>query len=625
MDWPKQKQIPALIAAFAGTVLLLWGLSSLHTIFSREYSDATSEVLSRHETLEQYAVQAFRQSLTQQLAFTKINLENVLRDPLLPSDSVLYFKNQSQVLPRPAVYTQRENNQQAIALYEELMAADPIDLATQNPEPWLRLRDGLSRFKLAVESHDSTNIRWEFREINFRRNVKPLPGDKDIPYMMALLDYLLAFSTPEKSLVSNMLRTGSIIEQAYGNYGLQRALIAKRNEFTQEEFDFLKNRILTVSKRFEIPYEDFLAQANNNNPLLGIDVSLYERPVLISAANSNLQWYIEPYEGTDHLGTIVNSNVIVQRIEANMKSSGLLQEQDTLQLPENAHTAQLEHLSLSVHTPILRSKLKAAKERYWLKTLLLLTIAVLISSIAFLVLLILYRKHRYLALKADFVATVSHELKTPLASARVLAETIQRKTEHSDLVKDYPKRIIHAIDNMSLLVDNILSFNRLTKDSWNLRTSTVSIDAVVSGLTPEFIQYTNKPLSIDMNGPTQTETQADEELIKILFRNLVNNACKYNDRDTVDIEIRSETTAKGESVVYFSDNGVGIAATDQSEIFNEFSRMGDKHREVSGTGLGLAICKKILQLHRGDISVFKSGTEGTTFKLIFPAPEQEIA
>jgi signal transduction histidine kinase len=114
------------------------------------------------------------------------------------------------------------------------------------------------------------------------------------------------------------------------------------------------------------------------------------------------------------------------------------------------------------------------------------------------------------------------------------------------------------------------------------------------------------------------EINADQELVKILFRNLVNNACKYNEQDSVNISITGERDSR--LTVYFKDNGVGIKKKNWSKVFDEFSRFVEsKDKTISGTGLGLAICKKIMQLHKGDIDIASSDEQGTTFKLTFAA------
>ncbi len=593
---------------------LVWGLLSLYGIFSQERNDATSEILSRHKTLEQYAFQALTQSLQQQLAFANVNLRHLLRDPLKPSENILYFENSQQLLPRPTIYKSnltQENN--AKKLYQELMDVEPVDLAADNLSPWGERRILLSNFKLAVESNDASEIRWAFREISEQRARTQLSGDKDIPYMMAVLEYLITFSNPDKTLVQNIIRNGSIIDQELGNYGMQRSLIAQRNLFTKQEFEFLRDMIIAISKKFAIPYDDFLRQSQAENQLLPIKVNEINSSVFIL----NNHWYVERQDNEKILGVAIDIESIISNIDLTMKAIGLLETGDSLEYAvQKKKVLALGDVELSVMSNSLQARLRSVEKRFWIKTLLLFASAVLVVSIAVLVTIIQYRKQRYLALKSDFIATVSHELKTPLASVRLLSETLARRTKDYEPAKDYPERIITTIDGMSLLVDNILSFNRLNKGAWELKKSPVYIEEVVSELKKEFSQYTHLPIHIEMENLDDVEINADQELIKIMFRNLVNNACKYNEQKSIDISISGERDPQ--LCIYFKDNGVGINKQHWTSVFEEFSRFVEsKDRSISGTGLGLAICKKIMQLHKGRIDITSSGDKGTTFKLTF--------
>jgi signal transduction histidine kinase len=464
-----------------------------------------------------------------------------------------------------------------------------------------------------VESNDASEIRWAFREISEQRARTELPGNLDIPYMMAVLEYLVTFSNPEKTLVQNIIRNGSIIDQEMGHYGLQRSLIAQRNLFSKQEFEFLRDMIVSMSKKFDIPYEDFLQQSQVEDQLLSGNIAEITSPAFIL----NNHWYIERRENHKILGVVIDIDSIITNIEMTMKAIGLLESGDAVDyVQQDSNVLALGDVQLTVNSNSLQARLQSVEKRFWIKTVLLFASAVLVISIAVLVTIIQYRKQRYLALKSDFIATVSHELKTPLASVRLMSETLLRKTRNLESAKDYPARIINTVDGMSLLIDNILSFNRLTKGAWPLKKSPVFIEEVVSSLKKEFSQYTQVPIHIEMRGLEDVEVNADQELIKILFRNLVNNACKYNEQDSIEIKI--EAKPDPQVAIYFRDNGIGIKKGNWSVVFEEFSRIVEsKDKSISGTGLGLAICKKIMQLHNGDVEIVNSSENGTTFRLKF--------
>lgn len=597
-------------------LLLFWGLVSLHGIFSQERDDATSEVLSRHNTVERYASQALTQLLQQQLAIGKVNLRHVLRDPLIDSGDILYFQNGKQVLPRPSVYSPAaKTGNHAKELYQELMDVEPVDLITHNLSPWEERLNLLSNFKLMVESNDASEIRWAFRDIREQRARAPLSGDADIPYMVALLDYLVTFSNPDKNLVRGILRNGSIIDQEQGHYGLQRSLIAQRRLFSREEFQFLRDKIVSFCRKYDVRYDDFLQQSRIEDQLVEFDSTAIKIPSLLAGR----RWYVERMDDSHLLGVAVDFDSLIERIDSDMKGVGLLESGDTVRFGSAAKgAASLAEVqgNLSIESPSLQRRLQSVNNRYWLKTLLLFASALLVASIAVLVTFIQYRQQRFLSLKSDFIATVSHELKTPLASVRVMAETLLRKTREFSPAKDYPSRIIKTIDGMSLLVDNILSFNRLNKGAWQLKKSLLSVEEVISSLKTEFGHYTHLPLTMELQGLEDLEIYADRELLKILFRNLVNNACKYNEQQEVHIVISG---ASGPGItLYVKDNGIGIDKEYWPLVFEEFTRyVNTREKTISGTGLGLAICRKVMQLHQGNIGIASSGDSGTTFMLTF--------
>ncbi|MGI9303143.1 MAG: sensor histidine kinase, partial [Gammaproteobacteria bacterium] len=223
------------------------------------------------------------------------------------------------------------------------------------------------------------------------------------------------------------------------------------------------------------------------------------------------------------------------------------------------------------------------------------------------------REHQILALKSDFVATVSHELRTPLASMRLMAETLERRLAGSDVARDYPQRLIREIDSLNFLVENILSFNRLEKGRWEPRVEDVRLSEIVRTLQQELSGATRACVKVQLEGASDLVVRADPELMKLLFLNLGTNACKYNDDDPVMICIQAEE--RDPIVIRMADNGIGIPDDQIEKVFSEFYRAEPGGR---GFGLGLAICRRIMELHAGQIRVADSSTNGTVFELSFP-------
>jgi two-component system sensor histidine kinase SenX3 len=226
------------------------------------------------------------------------------------------------------------------------------------------------------------------------------------------------------------------------------------------------------------------------------------------------------------------------------------------------------------------------------------------------------RKYRFLELKSDFVATVSHELRTPLASIRLLGETLERKLAQAPEVRDYPARIVQAADGLHFLVENILSFNRIDKGRWKLRTSRVRLEELVNPLRDDLASATTVQVDL-VTDVGDAELEADPSLLRLLFANLGRNACAYNRRSPVHISVTAQTIPGHGCTVLFSDNGVGIPEDEWENVFQDFYRLTQPGPEVHGSGLGLALCRKIMRLHGGDIQVANSSHKGTTFALTF--------
>ena len=108
--------------------------------------------------------------------------------------------------------------------------------------------------------------------------------------------------------------------------------------------------------------------------------------------------------------------------------------------------------------------------------------------------------------------------------------------------------------------------------------------------------------------------------MRLLFINLARNACAYNRRSPVVLDVRAYPSVGQGCVVMFSDNGIGIPEAEWENVFRDFHRLDSHGPEVHGSGLGLALCRKIMTLHGGRISVDHSSPEGTTFCLLFPEP-----
>jgi two-component system, OmpR family, sensor histidine kinase SenX3 len=231
--------------------------------------------------------------------------------------------------------------------------------------------------------------------------------------------------------------------------------------------------------------------------------------------------------------------------------------------------------------------------------------------------LLVVRERRFLALRAEFVAAVSHELRTPLASVRLLAETLERRLDDVPEAKDYPARIVREADRLSLLVENVLSFNRLEGGAPRAERTEVDLAELLAALEDDLAPHVRGEVIVDLAGAEGARLLADPELLRLLFLNLFTNACRHNARNPVRISVTARAQ-EGTCHVEVSDNGVGIPPDDRERIFTEFYRRPRGGDGARGFGLGLSICRRIMALHGGRVRVADSGPDGTTFALSFP-------
>lgn len=605
-----RRLLPLAIALGVGLCALLWGLAALESIVLDERHQARDGIASQEAALAEYARRTLELRLQAELHDRQDAFEAAIADPMAPADGLLLVESGQQRLPRRA-QAAPGNTSPGQTLYHRLRRRTmPPGLETGSPprqrvELYFELRDALDR-----------DIRDEIEEATWallrHRTMFVLDSAFDVPLMVALLDDFVEYSHPAPELMSALLREGYGRKPGAPLDALQRLLLRRRDRFSATDFRFLADRIVALSRQAQVPVDDFEA-AIDRPPAAAVPRPTWVREPLILDGG---RWYMAPHSPSQLRGVAVDVYGHVDALQDEMRSRGLLEPEDRLSLPPLPGAAALSTLPFEVEAPRLARARKEAEGRFWLKTAFVGGCAGLALSIVVLALLLQRRRHRFVELKSDFVATVSHELRTPLASIRLMAETLERRTQGMAAARDYPRRIVRDIDELSFLVENILSFNRLDKGRWQPRRSDVALVPLVEEVVEDLPQYGFSQVEVTMEGLDDRVLHGDRELLKLLLRNLVKNACTYNERLPIRLTLRGGD--EGASfVVRITDNGVGIPAAAQGRIFEDFYRVtGTRAR---GSGLGLSICRKTMEAHGGRIRIASTGPEGTSFALEFPA------
>ncbi len=230
-------------------------------------------------------------------------------------------------------------------------------------------------------------------------------------------------------------------------------------------------------------------------------------------------------------------------------------------------------------------------------------------------------------LKSDFVATVSHDLRSPLTLMRGYATMLEMVGELNDQQQNYVHKIITGVESMSHLVQNLLDLGRIEAEV-GLKLDMVSAPDIVSEVTDLFkIRASQKKINLQVSSPNQTIPfiSADKALLQQALRNLVDNAINFNQQGG-DVWVRYKME-DGQMIFEVEDSGIGISPVDQQRLFEKFYRVESREKDKqAGTGLGLAIVKSIAERHGGNAWVESELGSGSTFYLAIPIrqPERKI-
>jgi two-component system sensor histidine kinase SenX3 len=223
------------------------------------------------------------------------------------------------------------------------------------------------------------------------------------------------------------------------------------------------------------------------------------------------------------------------------------------------------------------------------------------------------------ASRRDFVANVSHELKTPVAAMAVLSEALLESTDDPEAIQRFGGKIYHESQRMANMVGELIELSRLQGAERLPDLVAVDVDTVVQEAISRYQVVADKVrIDINVDDATGLQVLGDQALLVTAMANLVSNAIAYSpEGSTVSISRRR----KGDTVeIAVTDRGIGIAQADQERVFERFFRVDKaRSRATGGTGLGLAIVKHIAANHNGSIRLWSRPGTGSTFTLSIPA------
>ncbi|MGL5824788.1 MAG: sensor histidine kinase [Nocardioides sp.] len=227
--------------------------------------------------------------------------------------------------------------------------------------------------------------------------------------------------------------------------------------------------------------------------------------------------------------------------------------------------------------------------------------------------------------RRDFVANVSHELKTPVGAIRLLAEAVQNGADDPKAVHRFAGRMLTESDRLSRLVQQIIELSRLQGDEPVAVPSMVRVDDVVAAaVDANAIDAEAKQIEVLVAGEDGSRVLGNHEQIIVAVSNLVANAVSYS---TEGSRVVVQVTAHTETVdIGVIDQGIGIPSGEIDRIFERFYRVDPaRHRSTGGTGLGLSIVKHVAATHGGEVRAWSVEGRGSTFTLTLPRSAHQPA
>jgi two-component system, OmpR family, sensor histidine kinase SenX3 len=229
------------------------------------------------------------------------------------------------------------------------------------------------------------------------------------------------------------------------------------------------------------------------------------------------------------------------------------------------------------------------------------------------------------ATRRDFVANVSHELKTPVGAIRLLAEAVLDAVEDPDEVRRFGTKILNESTRLGNLVTELIALSRLTGAERLPEPAVVDVDDVVdAALCRSGIVGDSADVEIIVDAPCGLAVDGDRTLLVTALSNLLANAIAYSPApSSVSVSRRRD----GDWVeIAVTDRGIGIAAEHQERVFERFFRVDPaRSRATGGTGLGLAIVKHVLNNHGGEVRLWSRPGTGSTFTMRLPLHASPVA
>lgn len=226
--------------------------------------------------------------------------------------------------------------------------------------------------------------------------------------------------------------------------------------------------------------------------------------------------------------------------------------------------------------------------------------------------------------QSNFIDSVTHELKSPIASLKLYLQTLSRRTVTEQQQADFYRFMLDDLDRLDTLINHLLDAARLDQAPLDEEATDVRLDEVLEGCAKTVCLRHRLPAETISVEVVPCVVRARPVDVEMIFRNLIDNAVKYAGAQP-HVSVESWTNGRGTAITRVSDNGPGIPAKLRRKIFGRFVRLGSElERSQSGTGLGLYIVRTLVGRMKGKVSVRGRGSQpGTVFEVELPGQSVE--
>ncbi|GAA4051151.1 sensor histidine kinase [Agromyces indicus] len=227
--------------------------------------------------------------------------------------------------------------------------------------------------------------------------------------------------------------------------------------------------------------------------------------------------------------------------------------------------------------------------------------------------------------RRDFIANISHELKTPIASVSLLAEALDQAADEPERVRRFADRLAVESTRLGHITSEVIELSRLQARDALRRDELLDVDRIVAAAVDQNrVVAAAKGIEVRLRAKSKAKVYGDEALMVVAVHNLIANALAYSSEGgRVGVGVTVDDDAVEIAV---ADQGIGIAPEDQDRVFERFYRVDQaRSRNTGGSGLGLSIVKHTVQNHGGDVRVWSQPGRGSTFTIRLPLAEPPVS